>query len=124
MLVHRGIRTQSGRGIGSIFSALARGLAPIAKLGLRAGKSFFSSPMVQKVGKSALDLAKQSAVNLTADLIQGNNMEESAQKELNNARQKIASTLRGGRKRKKHEKPKNKPKGVSKKKVVRYNLLD
>jgi hypothetical protein len=58
MLVHRGLRTQSGRGIGSIFSALARGLAPIAKLGLRAGKSFLSNPFVQKVGKSALDLAK------------------------------------------------------------------
>lgn len=120
MLVHRGVRTQSGRGIGAIFSALARGLAPIARLGLRAGKSLMSSPLVKKVGESALDLAKQSAVNLTADLIQGNNMEESAQKELNNARQKIASTLRGGRKRKKH----NHQKTVTKKKVMRYSLLD
>ena len=120
MLIHRGIRTQSGRGIGSIFAALARGLAPIARLGLRAGKSFLASPIVKKVGESALDLAKQSAVNLTADLIQGNNMEESAQKELNNARQKIATTLRGGRKRKKH----NKPKAVSKKKAMRYSLID
>ena len=122
MLVHRGLRTQSGRGIGSIFSALARGLAPIARLGLRAGKSFLSNPFVQKVGKSALDLAKESAVNLSADLIQGNNMEESAQRELNNARQKIASTLRGGRKRKKHTVTKKKP--VSKKKAMRYSLID
>lgn len=120
MLVHRGMRTQSGRGIGSIFSALFRGLAPIAKLGLRAGKSLMSSPIVKKVGQSALDVAKQSAVNLTADLIQGNNMEESAQKELNNARQKIASTLRGGRKRKKH----NSPKAASRKKNMRYSLID
>ena len=120
MLIHRGIRTQSGRGIGSIFAALARGLAPIARLGLRAGKSFLTSPVMKKVGQSALDVAKQSAVNLTADLIQGNNMEESAQNELNNARQKIASTLRGGRKRKKHTTSKY----VSKKKVMRYSLLD
>lgn len=123
MLVHRGARTQSGRGIGSIFAALARGLAPIAKLGLRAGKSFISSPLVKKVGESALDLAKQSAVNLTADLIQGNNMNESAQNELNNARQKIASTLRGGRKRKKHNN--TKVKNISKrKKLMHYSLLE
>ncbi len=122
MLVHRGIRTQSGRGIGSIFAALARGLAPIAKIGLRAGKSFLANPLVRKVGSSALDLAKQSAVNMTADLLEGNNIKDSAQNELNNARQKIASTLRGGKKRKKHE---PKLKSISKrKKVIHYSLLE
>lgn len=122
MLIHRGPRSMRGRGIGSIFSALARGLAPVAKLGLKAGKSFFSNPFVKKIGNSALDLAKQSAVNLTADLIEGKNMDESAQKELDNARQKIASTLRGGKKRKKHVTHKL-PRKKSKK-SLQYSLLD
>jgi hypothetical protein len=122
MLVHRGPRSQSGRGIGSIFSALARGLAPIAKLGLRAGKSFLSNPLVRKVGQSALDVAKQSAINLSADLLEGKKMDESAQRELDNARQKIASTLRGGRKRKKHNIAKQKP--AKRQRKITYSLLD
>ena len=59
MLVHRGLRTQSGRGIGSIFSALARGLAPIAKLGLRAGKSFLSNPFCTKSWQISIRLGKR-----------------------------------------------------------------
>lgn len=126
MLIHRGPRSMRGRGIGSIFSALARGLAPVAKLGLKAGKSFFSNPFVKKIGSSALDIAKQSAVNLTADLMEGKNMNESAQKELDNARQKIASTLRGGQKRKKHvsHKQHKQPKKKKSKKSLQYSLLD
>jgi hypothetical protein len=53
MNYHQGPRFQRGRGLGSIFSALARGLAPIARLGLRAGKSFISNPFVRKLGQSA-----------------------------------------------------------------------
>jgi hypothetical protein len=35
---HSGLRFQQGRGLGSIFGAILRGLKPIAKLGLNAGK--------------------------------------------------------------------------------------
>jgi hypothetical protein len=123
MIFHQGPRYQRGRGFGAIFSALARGIAPIARLGLRAGKSLLSSPFVRKLGQSALDVAKQSAVNLSADLLEGKNMEESAQKELSNARSKIATTLRGGKKRKKHVELKKKYTSKKQKKI-KYSLLD
>jgi len=123
MRYHEGPRIQRGRGIGAIFSAIARGFAPIAKLGLRAGRSLLANPLVRKVGQSALDIAKQSAVNLTADLVDGKNMKESAQNELQNARNKIASTLRGGRKRKKHIQ-KTPSKKAKKNKSLKYSLLD
>jgi hypothetical protein len=127
MNYHHGPRFQRGRGLGSIFASLARGIAPITRLGLKAGRSLISSPLVKQIGKTALDAARQSAVNLSADLIDGRDMKESAQSELNNARSKIASTLRGGKKRKKHAKENIKPVKRSKinpKSKYNYSLLD
>jgi len=117
MMFHSGIREQRGRGLGSILSGLMRGFTPIAKLGLRAGKSFLQNPSVQNFGRQALSIAADSAKNLAADLVEGKNSEERAKEELQNARSKIASTLRGGRKRKKNVKI------VKLKKVKKYNLL-
>lgn len=101
MIYHSGPKFQRGRGLGSIFAALFRGMAPIAKLGISAGRKIFSSPLAQKLGKTALDAAKKSAVNIAADIIDPSaNSQKTAQKELEEARQKIATTLRGGAKRK------------------------
>ena len=128
MNYHHGPRFQRGRGLGSIFASLARGIAPIARLGLRAGRSLISNPLVKKIGQTALDAAKQSAANMSADLIDGRNIKESAQNELNTARSKIASTLRGGKKRKKHISTKEnliKPAKRNKNnKKYKYSLLD
>ena len=137
MIYHQGPRIQRGRGLGSIFSALARGFAPIARLGLRAGKNFMASPLGKKLGQSAIEMAKQSAVNIGSDILAGNNVKKSAQKELQEAKKKIASTLRGGRKRKintegsQKKKPKKlktvkakKIKKQKKQKKVNYSLLD
>lgn len=117
MLHHRGLREQRGQGLGSILSGLMRGFAPIAKLGLKAGKNFLQNPAVQNFGRQAMSIAADSAKNLAADLIEGKNSEERAKQELQNARSKIATTLRGGKKRKKHDKV------MKIKKVKRYNLL-
>ncbi|MDP2794751.1 MAG: hypothetical protein Q8O25_11860, partial [Sulfurisoma sp.] len=73
MIYHQGPRTQRGRGLGSIFAALARGFAPVARLGLRAGKSLFASPIMKKLGQTALE----SSIKIGADLIEGNNVKES-----------------------------------------------
>lgn len=121
MNYHVGPRYQRGRGLGSIFGALFRGLAPIAKLGLRAGKSFIANPAVRQFGQSALNMARESAKNIALDVLEGRNVKDSAQEELEKARSKIASTLRGGRKRKNHHK---KPYGPIKKRKLTYNLLD
>lgn len=111
MIYHVGPRVQRGKGLGSLLGALFRGFAPVAKLGLKVGKSIAASPLARKIGESAMDIAKTSAVKLAADMVEGRNLKESAQEELNTARQRIASTLRGGRKRK----------GVKNKKIVRKN---
>lgn len=117
------MRVQRGRGLGSILSGLWRGFAPVARLGLKAGKNLLQSPLARKIGTAAIDIAKDSARNLAADLIEGNDINQRAQEELQNARSKIATTLRGGRKRKKHSlsPAANKKKKYSNKK---YSLLD
>jgi len=121
MLFHQGPRVQRGRGLGAIFAAIARGIAPIARLGLKAGRSFVANPFVRKLGTSALDIAKQSAINLSADLIDPDkDIKKSTQEELDSAKRKIAATLRGGRKRKKHHQAKH----TKKSKKVKYSLLD
>lgn len=132
MNYHHGPRLQRGRGLGSILAALFRGLAPVARLGLNAGKRLIAIPAVRTLGKTAFDIAKQGAVSMAADIVDGKNVKESAQKELNiakakiaqeigNARSKIVSTLRGGKKRKKHMTKivKNK-----RRKAIKYSLLD
>lgn len=119
-MFHSGQREQRGRGLGSILSGLMRGFAPIAKLGLRAGKNFLQNPTVRSFGKQALSIAADTAKNMAADLVEGKNSEERAREELQNARSRIATTLRGGRKRKRNVKVK-----VTKhKKVKKYNLLN
>lgn len=121
MIYHVGPRIQRGKGLGSLLGALFRGFAPVAKLGLKVGRSIAASPLARKVGQSALDIAKTSAAKLAADMVEGKNLKESAQEELNSARQKIATTLRGGRKRKGVNKKKNLKKSCKK---GRYCLLD
>ena len=99
MIYHSGPRIQRGRGLGSILRGLFKSFAPVAKLGMSYGKKLISSPLAQKLGSTALDAAKKSAANIAADVIAGNNLKESAQRELQDAKEKIASTLRAGRKR-------------------------
>ena len=129
MRFHSGPRTQKGRGLGSILSALFRGLAPVAKIGMRMGKNLVSSPLMQKVGATAVEAAKKSAANIAADVIAGNNMKESAQRELNAAKEKIATTLRAGRKRKSklargRSIARKKPRRQIKNKKSNYCILD
>lgn len=120
MMYHSGIREQRGRGLGSILGSLMRGFAPIARLGLKAGKSFLQNPLVRQIGNQALEIAGDSAKRFAADLIEGKDVNERAKEELQNARSKIASTLRGGRKRKKHVHV-NK---IKKHKIRKYSLLN
>ncbi len=125
MNYHSGPRYQKGRGLGNIFMSMFRGLAPIARLGMQAGKKILSSPLAKKLGNAALDVAKTSATSLAADLVDGKNMNESMQQELEKARSKIATTLRGGRKRKRHNHKIKHNRAVKSKKIKTvYNLLD
>jgi len=124
MNYHSGARLQRGRGLGSLFSGLFRGFAPIARMGLQAGKKLLTSDFVKNIGRSALEGGKTILKDVAADLIEGNNVEENAQKNLQEARKKIAGTIRGSgikRKRKHSLKVKFEPKN---KRSKNYNLFD
>jgi len=119
MLIHRGERYQSGRGIGSLFSGIIRGLKPLFSMGLSAGKKLLTSDTAKQIGSTLLDIGKDSAKNLAVDLLEGKNIEESLNKELQSAKNKIASKIKGGgRKRKRST-----CKALTLKKL-KYSLLD
>lgn len=125
MNFHTGVRIQRGRGIGSLFSGLFKGFMPLARMGVQAGKKLLSSDLVKNIGRSALEGGKTILKDVAADLLEGNSVKENAQKNLDDARKKIASTIRGsGIRRKRKNKnialkfePKNK-------RHKAYSLLD
>lgn len=122
MNYHVGARYQRGRGIGSLFSGLLRGFAPIARMGLNFGKRVVTSDLAKNIAGQALDSGKKIALNMAADLLEGRNIKDSAQTQLDEARKNIATTLRGGGCRKR--KRKAALKSYTKKQRLRYNLLD
>lgn len=128
MIYHAGPRVQRGRGLGSILGGLFRSFAPVAKLGLNFGRKLMSNPLAQKVGAAAMEAAKKSAVNIAADALSGKSIKESAQQELRDAKEKIATTLRAGRKRRKPEAVKRLRKSRTKKNSradrLKYCILD
>lgn len=122
MNFHSGVRYQRGRGLGSLFSGLMRGFAPLARMGIQAGKKLINSDVVKNIGRNVLDHGKKALVGMAADLIEGKNIKENAQAQLNEARKDIANTLRGsGRSRKRKKKCNEKCKPFKKK---RFNLLE
>jgi hypothetical protein len=92
---HSGVRFQQGRGLGSIFGAIFRGLKPLAKMGLAAGKRFIKSDFAKSIGNTALDIGKTAATNMAVDLLEGKKLSDTAQEQLNEAKSKIASKLKG-----------------------------
>lgn len=120
MLVHRGERYQVGRGIGSLFSGLFRGLKPLLSMGLATGKRLLTSDFARKIGSTALDIGKEAAKNVAVDLLEGRNVKESLDKELESAKSQIATKLKGGGRKRRR---KSCAKILSHKKI-KYNLLD
>ena len=74
-------------------------------MGLSFGKKLVNSDLAKSITGTALDTGKKLALNMAADLLEGRNVKDSAQAQLNEAKKSIATTLRGGgcRKRKKKE---------------------
>ena len=119
---HSGIRFQQGRGLGSIFGAIFRGLKPLAKMGLSAGKRFIKSDFAKNLANTALDMGKTAATNMAVDLLEGKNIKDSAQEQLDEAKSKIAATLKGSGCTKKRKK--KALKNTVKQKIKKYSLLD
>ena len=98
---HEGVRFQRGRGIGSILGGLFRWLRPMASMGLNVGKKILSSDLAKKLGKTAVDIGKSAASNMAVDLLEGKAFKDTAAEQINEAKKTIATTLKGGgRKRK------------------------
>jgi hypothetical protein len=121
---HSGLRFQQGRGFGSIFGAILRGLKPIAKLGLNAGKRFLKSDLAKNLATTALDMGKTAATNIAVDLLEGKKFSDSAQEQLEDAKSKIATTLKGGSCKMKRKKRKALLSDLTENKKIKYSLLD
>lgn len=100
IMVHRGDRFQRGRGFGGFFSGLFRTLKPLFSMGLSAGKKFLTSDAAKSIGRTALDIGKESAKQVAVDVLTGRPIQESLDKELDSAKQKIAEKIKGSGQRK------------------------
>jgi hypothetical protein len=121
---HSGLRFQRGRGLGSIFGAILRGLKPIARIGLNAGKRFIKSDFAKNLASTALDMGKTAATNIAVDLLEGKKFSDSAQEQIEDAKSKIATTLKGGSCKRKRKKRKALITDLSPNKKLKYSLLD
>lgn len=106
MIIHRGLRYQEGRGIGGFFSSIFRGLKPLISMGLSTGKRILNSDMAKSIGRTALDIGKEAVKNVAVDVLTGKPIKESVDKELESAKEKIATKIRGSGKNRKRVKPK------------------
>lgn len=122
MNFHAGARYQRGRGLGALFGGLIRGFAPLARMGLTAGKKLLNSDLVRNIGSTLADSGRKAVTNIAADFLEGKNVSETAQNELTEAKRKIASTLRGSGKNKR--KRKSCQKTICKSKKGKFNLLN
>ena len=126
MLIHRGERFQSGRGLGALFAGMLRGLKPLMSMGLSAGKKFIASDLAKNIKTTALDVGKTAVKNLASDLLEGKDLTESLNKELETAKAKVASKIRGsGRSRKRrYRNDDSSTLGNLITKKTKYNLLN
>ena len=90
-MFHRGPYVQRGRGFGSLFSSLFRYAVPALKT---LGGKIMNSSITRNVGKTLANSAMQGGLSLAADGLAGKNVGESFSKNIEKARQDVASTLR------------------------------
>ena len=86
-----GERLQRGRGIGGLLRLVKSVFSPLVKTVAKAAKSNTGKVL----GNALKEQAISSAINLTGDVIQGNNLKESLKNEL-----KRCNAVKGLRKRK------------------------
>ena len=91
-----GERLQRGRGIGGLLRLVKSVFSPLVKTVAKAAKSNTGKAL----GNALKEQAISSAINLTGDVIQGNNLKESLKNELKSGRETLGSAIKGIRKRK------------------------
>ena len=91
-----GERLQRGRGIGGLLRLVKSVFSPLVKTVAKAAKSNTGKVL----GNALKEQAISSAINLTGDVIQGNNLKESLENELKSGRESLGNAVKGLRKRK------------------------
>ena len=91
-----GERLQRGRGIGGLLRLVKSVFSPLVKTVAKAAKTNTGKAL----GNVLKEQAISSALNLTGDVIQGNNLKESLKNELKSGRETLGSAIKGIRKRK------------------------
>ena len=91
-----GERLQRGRGIGGLLRLVKSVFSPLVKTVAKAVESNTGKAL----GNALKEQAISSAINLTGDVIQGNNLKESLKNELKSGRETLGSAIKGIRKRK------------------------
>ena len=91
-----GERLQRGRGIGGLLRLVKSVFSPLVKTVAKAAKSNTGKAL----GNALKEQAISSAINLTGDVIQGNNLKESLKNELKSGRESLSSAIKGIRKQK------------------------
>jgi hypothetical protein len=124
MYYHTGLRYQRGAGFASLFSGLFKMLKPLASMGLKAGKQFIGSNFAKKAGSAMLDIGKKAAENMIVDVLEGANVKDSAIKQLDEAKTKIATAIKGGGRKRKHKSIQTNSKSKKLMEAVKYSLID
>ena len=86
-----GERLQRGRGIGGLLRLVKSVFSPLVKTVAKAAKSNTGKAL----GNALKEQAISSAINLTGDVIQGNNLKESLKNELKSSRETLGSSIKG-----------------------------
>lgn len=118
--LHRGSKWQSG---GSIFGAIARlftRFIPIAKTATKVAAKNIAKASKSKVGQTLKEVAKDTATNVLADVIEGQTVGESASKHVATAKTDIAKAIRDTRNNKTQPKMTSIFKERAKRKNVKY----
>lgn len=124
MYYHTGLRYQRGAGFASLFSGLFKMLKPLASMGLKAGKQFIGSNFAKKAGSAMLDIGKKAAENMIVDVLEGANVKDSAVKQLDEAKTKIATAIKGGGQKRKRKSIQTNSKSKKLMEAVKYSLID
>ena len=83
-----------GAGIGSIFSSLFSRLVPIVKTALGVGRRALASQAGQQIAKAAKRSAMQAGLSVVGDALRGDNVAESAKREIAKARKTMGRVIK------------------------------
>lgn len=81
-----GPRIQQGRGLGGLLRGLVRTFKPISRVVSKAAKN----PVLRKIGKRAAD----TALDIVSDTLEGQNIKDSSQRRINEAKADLAQVIR------------------------------